>query len=89
MVCVRLNAANGSFSALLEFKRQSALLECGVRVAVGVRGAPSRNWSWNYGLECKGTGNCGRPKGKSNQVESIIFVVVPVYCLYVLFSLTP
>lgn len=30
------------------------------------------------------TGNCGWPKGKSNQVESIIFVVVPVYCLYVL-----
>lgn len=33
MVCVRLNAANGSFSALLEFKRQSALLDCGVRSA--------------------------------------------------------
>lgn len=35
------------------------------------------------------TGNCGWPKGKSNQVESIIFVVVPVYCLYVLCPIFP
>lgn len=34
VVCVRLNAANGSFSALLEFKRPKRI--AGVRAAVGV-----------------------------------------------------
>lgn len=40
---------------------------------------------WSASCELWRDGNCGRPKDKSNQVESIIFVVVPVYCLYAVF----
>lgn len=66
-VCVRLNAANALFSALVEFKRPK-------RIAATGSGAGA------------GAGDCGRPSGKSSQVESIIFVVVPVYCLYAAFA---
>lgn len=67
---MRLNAANALFFALVEFKRPK-------RIATGVAGGAA-------GRGCRpeaGNWSCRRPSGKSSQVESIIFVVVPVYCL--------